>query len=133
MKSPATPIRLRSRHIAPLTALRLRTAASAQTRVKTESRTKAKSVMPSAFLLRRLFLVPLEMPVRHGPAHFEQALLAVDHLVPGIARQGELILQKDRLFRTDFLAHAAIDAAEHVDIEARRSLLDMIPARVFRH
>ena len=71
-----------------------------------------------------LLLVPLEDPVLHDPAQFEEPLLVVDEFCAGVAREGVVLPQEDRLLGTDLLAEAAVDAAEHVDLEPLGALLD---------
>ena len=53
-----------------------------------------------------------------------QLLLVVHHLGAREAGDGVVFAQKDRLLRADFFAHAAVDAADHVDVEFLRALLD---------
>ena len=72
-----------------------------------------------------LFLVPLVMLVGQGAAEFVELGLVVDHLGAGVAAHRELVLQPDRLLRANLLAQAAVDAAQHVDVEGLRSLFNV--------
>jgi len=47
----------------------------------------------------------------------EEFFLVVDHFVARLSGQRVVLLQEDRLLRADFLAVAAEDASEHVDLE----------------
>ena len=58
----------------------------------------------------------------HDAADLEQFILVIHHLLAGEASDGVIFAQKNRLLRANFLAHAAIDAADHVDIEFLRVL-----------
>ena len=62
-------------------------------------------------------LVPLVDQSLAGAAHFVELGLVVDGL--GLVRGGEQVIlaHEDGLFRAGFLTHAAVDAAEHVDLE----------------
>src|SRR5206468_1734973 len=76
-----------------------------------------------AFLRLRLF--QFQFPLLDAgadAAERQQFFLVVNHLLAAAADQRIILLQKDRLFRADFLAEAAVDAAKHVDLEFRRHL-----------
>src|SRR5277367_3684033 len=55
-------------------------------------------------------------------AEREEFFLVVNHLGARQAGERIIFLKKNRLFRTDFLAKAAENAAQHVDLERLRHL-----------
>src|SRR5258706_4147426 len=90
------------------------------------------SVSLAAVLFGFLLFVPLEVFVRQRAAELVESVLVVDHFFARVAGHGKLVLQKDRLLRADLLAHAAVDAAQHVDFELLRRALDMRVGRIRR-
>src|SRR5581483_9195929 len=74
-------------------------------------------------------LPPLLNLVLMNAAQMEQLFLVVDHLLPARAGQGIILHQKNRLLRADFLAKAAEDAPEHVDLKFLRPLLHVAGLR----
>src|SRR6266545_398680 len=73
---------------------------------------------------RSLFLVPFQHDTMHYSADFEQFLLVMHHFRAREARNRIIFTEKDRLLGTNLLAHAAENAADHVDIELLRIFLD---------
>src|SRR5206468_2542252 len=67
---------------------------------------------------------PLFDRIVPGPAHLQESLLVVDHLLTAETDRRVFRGQKNRLLRADLLAVAAHDAAQHVDVEDPRPLLD---------
>src|SRR5262249_36063474 len=96
------------------------------------SRSLSRS-MGVAVLLGGFLLVPLEVLIRQRAAELVEPGLVVHHLLPRVAAHGILVLQEDRLLGAHLLAHAAVDAAEHVDLEFPRRLLDVIGRRARRN
>src|SRR5688572_30158424 len=78
-------------------------------------------------LLERIPLV--DEAVEHA-AQFIKLRLVMHHLLAGDAGDRVILAEEDGLLGTDFLAHAAVDAADHVDLELLRPLLDLRPLRV---
>src|SRR5215467_11649027 len=66
---------------------------------------------------RSLFLIPFQHHSVHHPADLEEFLFVMHHVSAGEAGNGVILAQEDRLFRAYLLAHAAENAADHVDIE----------------
>src|SRR5438128_1752277 len=65
------------------------------------------------------------MLIGERSAEFVETILVVDHLFAGIARHRVLSLKKNRFLGTNFLAKAAVNAAEHIDIESLRPLFNV--------
>jgi hypothetical protein len=65
--------------------------------------------------------------------HFEQLLFVEDHLVARMTDHVVFVGQFDRVHRTGFLAHPAIDATQLVNVEERRILLAILPRRFVGH
>lgn len=76
-------------------------------------------------------LIPLVVIVREGAAEFVELFLVVDHFFAGVTGRRKDILEDDRLFRADFFAESAVDAAEHIDVELLRCLFDVGAVRIF--
>src|ERR1017187_5684024 len=76
------------------------------------------------FLLLGLlqFVFPL-LDAAMDAAQREEFFLVVNHLRAACAGERIILLQENGLLRPDFLAEAAEDAAEHVDLEFERHLL----------
>ena len=53
----------------------------------------------------------------HDTADLEQLLFVMHHLVPREPSNGVIFAQENCLLRTNLLAHAAENAADHVDVE----------------
>src|SRR4051812_40159634 len=127
--TPATPTSESSRHIAAFTAFLFTTTSTAVTTVKMAKRLKRiepiGSVPLVAVLLGGFLFVPLEVLVRQRAAELIEPVLVVDHLLAGVAGHRILLLQEDRLLRADLLAHAAVNAAQHVDFEFLRRAFDV--------
>ena len=73
-------------------------------------------------------LVPLIDEADTGAADFVEARLVVDHVGAFEAGDEVVFAQIDRLFWADFFAHAAVDAAGHIDLEFERALFDFGPS-----
>src|SRR5215475_8141025 len=61
----------------------------------------------------------------HYSADLEEFFLVMHHVGTREAGDGVILAQKNRLLRTNFLAHPAINAADHVDIEFLRKFFDL--------
>ena len=57
----------------------------------------------------------------------EQLLLIVDHLGAGSRNGIELLCELDGIAGAGLFAHAAVDTAQHVDLEDLRSLVPVLP------
>src|SRR5436190_14281592 len=66
---------------------------------------------------RSLSFVPFEHHAMHYSADLEKFLLVMHHVGPREPGDGVIFAQINRLLRTNFLTHPAINAADHVDIE----------------
>src|ERR1700719_3533092 len=64
-----------------------------------------------------LLLVPFQNDAMHYSADLEQFVFVVHHLFARESGDGVVLAQKNRLLGTNLLAHAAENAADHVDIE----------------
>src|SRR3974390_298987 len=56
-------------------------------------------------------------------AEFQELLFVVNQFFAADADVRPIMLEENRLFRANFLTEAAINAAEHVDLELQRHLL----------
>ena len=61
----------------------------------------------------------------HHSADLEELFLVMDHVGAREAGDGVIFAQKNRLLRANFLAHAAVNAANHVDIEFLRKFFHL--------
>src|SRR6516165_11440172 len=61
----------------------------------------------------------------HYSAYLEEFFLVMHHIGAREAGDRVIFAQKNRLLRTNFLAHPAINAADHVDIEFLRKFFDL--------
>ena len=61
----------------------------------------------------------------HHSADLEKSFLVMHHVSTSEAGDGVIFAQKNRLLRANFLAHAAVDAANHVDIEFLGKFFDL--------
>src|SRR5438270_535077 len=77
--------------------------------------------------------VPLQHHSVHDAADLEQLLLVVHHFGPGKPGNRVIFAQKNRLLRANFFAHAAEDAADHVDIEFAWKFLDLSETIIRRY
>src|ERR1043166_9140623 len=79
---------------------------------------------------------PLVLPLPNGiwlyTAQLEQFLLVKLQLLAFVPGNREIVFQEDRLFGTDLLAVPTVNAAQHVDDETLRFLLDVRVGRVIR-
>ena len=71
-----------------------------------------------------LFLVPFQNDAMHYSTDLEQFVFVMHHLFARESGDGVIFAQKNRLFRTNLLAHAAENTADHIDIEFLGILLD---------
>src|SRR5438552_12396746 len=69
--------------------------------------------------------VPLQHHSVHDAADLEQLLLVVHHFGAGKPGNRVVFAQENCLLRANFLAHAAENAADHVDIELTRKFLNL--------
>src|SRR6188472_2159475 len=69
--------------------------------------------------------VPFKHHAVHYTADLEKFFLVMHHIGAREAGDGVIFAQKNRLLRTNFFAHAAIDAADHIDIEFFRKFFDL--------
>src|SRR5205814_1505252 len=69
-------------------------------------------------------LVPFQYDAMHHSTDLEQLFLVMHHV--GSRKTGDRVVlaQKNRLLGANFFAHSAKNAADHVDIERLRVLLD---------
>src|ERR1700730_2207804 len=93
----------------------------------------AEKVQNSGGAIRSLLLVPLIDQAGHRSAQFIQALFVVHHFCSGKPGDGVILSQKNGLFRTDFFAEPAIDAANHVNFELFWKFLYLPPTILFRY
>src|SRR5882762_1430399 len=75
--------------------------------------------------LASFLLIPFENHAVHHAADLQQFVFVMDHLLARESGNGVIFAQKNRLFWANFLAHAAENAADHVDIEFFRIFLDL--------
>src|SRR4051794_9296113 len=124
MKRAANPRKETTRLSALATGLRLMTTAAPKTSMSSANiqNNQAGIIGISDFgfrLWERLsFLrVPFGDDAMHDTADLKQLVLVMHHVFAGEASDGVIFAQEDGLLGTDFLAHAAVDAADHIDIE----------------
>src|SRR5437762_2301606 len=72
-----------------------------------------------------LFFVPFQYHAVHYSADLEKFFLVMHHVGTLEAGNGVIFAQINGLLRTNFLAHPAVNAADHVDIELFRKLFDL--------
>src|SRR6266480_13303 len=75
-----------------------------------------------------LLLIPLQNDTVHYAADLEQLLLVVHHFRTSEPGNGIIFAQKDCLLGANLLTHPAENAANHVNIELARILLDFAEA-----
>src|SRR4051794_38766617 len=107
MNSAARPRKLRTRLSALATGLRLMTTAAPKPSINAAKIQKRIDDMRALLLL-----VPLQNDAFHDAADLEELLLVVHHLRTREAGDRVILPQKNRLLRTNLLAHAAVDAAD---------------------
>ena len=73
------------------------------------------------------FVFPFLDSIVVDAAQGEEFFLVVDHFLAAPSGERVVLHQEDRLLRTDLLAIAAEDAAEHVDLEFPGHLLSVWP------
>src|SRR6187397_1305739 len=61
----------------------------------------------------------------HYSADLEKFVFVMHHVGAREAGDGVIFAQKNRLLRTNFLAHPAVNAADHVDIKLLRKFFDL--------
>src|ERR1700693_4665700 len=61
----------------------------------------------------------------HHAADLQQFVFVMHHLLARESGDSVIFAEKNRLFRANFLAHAAENAADHVDIEFLWIFLDL--------
>lgn len=77
-------------------------------------------------LRQLLFLfVPFEYNAVHHSAYLQKFFFVMHHVRAREAGDRVIFTQKNRLLRTNFLAHPAVNAADHVDIEFLRKFFDL--------
>src|SRR5216684_5306086 len=64
-----------------------------------------------------LLLVPFQNDAMHYSTDLEQFVFVVHHLFARESGDGVIFAQKNRLLGTNLLAHAAENAADHIDIK----------------
>src|SRR6476620_3900570 len=69
--------------------------------------------------------VPFEHDAVDYSADLEEFFLVMHHVGAREAGNGVIFAQINSLLRTNFLAHPAVNAADHVDIEFLRKFLDL--------
>src|ERR1700740_3657997 len=80
-----------------------------------------------------LFLfVPLENKAGHYTAKFVELLFVMHHLLSGQAGDGVIFAQEDGLFRANFFAQPAVNAADHIDLKRLREFFHLAPSVSFR-
>src|SRR5438132_4981978 len=84
------------------------------TDVKFESE---KSVIICVNLWLLFLIVPFQNDSVHHAADFEQFVFVMHHVLASETGDSVIFSQKDCLFGANFFAHAAENAADHVDIE----------------
>src|SRR5712664_318326 len=73
---------------------------------------------------RSLFLVPFQHHAVHYSADLKEFFFVMHHVRAREAGDGIIFTQKDRLLGANLLAHAAENAADHVDVEFLWIFLD---------
>src|SRR5438034_6476967 len=73
---------------------------------------------------RSFLLVPFQYDAMHHSTDLEELFLVMHHV--GSRKTGDRVVlaKKNRLLGANFFAHSAKNAADHVDIERLRVLLD---------
>src|SRR4030095_12596068 len=133
MNSADNPRNETTRLSALATGFRLRTTAAPKNTVSAAKIQKRKGDIGFNFEFRiwnfefgRSFLfVPFEYHAVHYSADLEKFFLVMHHVGTREAGNGVIFAQINGLLRTNFLAHPAVNAADHVDIEFFRKLFDL--------
>src|SRR5438270_4268942 len=92
------------------------------TDVKLESE---KSVIICVDLWLLFLIVPFQDNSMHHAADLQEFIFVMHHFFAGKSGNGIILPQINRLFRANFFAHAAKNAADHVDIELGRIFFDL--------
>src|SRR5690348_9997749 len=85
----------------------------------------AQSLTCDLWSLTSFFGVPFQDHAVHDAADLEQFLFMVDHVFASEASDGVIFPQINCLFRANFLTHAAVNAADHIDIECVGKFFDL--------
>lgn len=72
-------------------------------------------------------LVPFVYETDAGSADFVEFFLVVNHFCARGAGDEIVLAEEDGLFRANFFTHAAVDAADHIDIELTGAFFDFCP------
>jgi hypothetical protein len=76
-------------------------------------------------ICRSLFRVPFQDDAVHHAADLQQFVLVMHHLFASEAGNGVIFSEENRLLGANLFAHAAVNAANHVDVEFIRIFLDL--------
>src|SRR6266487_5633687 len=119
MKSPARPRKETTRLNALATGLRLMTTATPKTSMSSEKiQKKNADITQLNFEFGGSFLfVPFQNNAVHHASDFQQLVFVMHHLSAGESGNGIIFAKINSLFGTNLFAHAAENAADHVDIE----------------
>src|SRR5206468_4334835 len=137
MKSAARPRNDTTKLRALATGLRLMTTAAPKTTVsnaKSQNRNGDISdcglgnARRATWPLTSLLFVPFQYHTMNYSTDLEEFFLVMHHLCARVAGDGIVLAQEDRLLGANLLAHSAVDAADHVDIECLRVLLHFCEA-----
>src|SRR6201981_456999 len=137
MNNAESPRNETTRHSALATGFRLRTTAAAKITVSTAKIQNRNGDIifdfdfrfSNFYFGRSLFLVPFQYHAVHYSADLEEFFLVMDHVGAREASDGVIFAQKNRLLRANFLAHPAVNAANHVDLEEFFLVMDHVGAR----
>src|SRR6266404_9365459 len=147
MKSAASPRKDTTRLNALATGLRLTTTATPKASIKMAKNQKRNAGIRNCGLriadcglrakstirfltsgvrpLISFLLVPFQNDPVHDAADLKKFVFVMDHVFAGEPGDGVILAQKNCLLGANLLAHAAKNAADHVDIEFDRVLLDL--------
>src|SRR5262249_41904102 len=133
MNSADNPRNETTRLSALATGFRLRTTAAPKITVNTAKIQNKNGDISLNFEFRisnlefggSLFFVPFEHHAVHYSPDLEKFFLVMHHVGAREAGDGVILAQKNSLLRTNFLAHPAENAADHVNIEFLRKFLDL--------
>src|SRR6187401_1768468 len=126
-KRAARPRKLTTSESALATGLRFTTTETPKTSIIRAKIQKSIGDINRACLL--LEWVPLLHQSIEDSTQFVELLFVVNHFGTRGPGNGVVFPQEDGLLGTDLFAHAAVDAADHVDLELLRALLDLRPLR----
>src|ERR1700719_2494698 len=85
----------------------------------------AKIQKKNAGISVSLSLVPFENDTVHHAADLQKLVFVVYHVFPREPGNGVVLPQKNGLLGADLLAHPAVDAANHVDVEGIRKFFNL--------